>query len=180
MKQAKDVNSMNKKELVNLATDKLTAEYPDFDQSSFLRIQAFQDKDGRYVKFSNPVEFVPLNTCYLHGAKVRLSNLESLAVQPYENPDDYDDGNARFYRMSRDEEKQAQAILKAMDLPMSRDFSPGMTVTIIEKDSSYEVSVKTESEKTYFTLDKESGSINETLHKLLRNNDDEQRTEIVQ
>jgi hypothetical protein len=179
MKQTKDINSMNKKELVKLATDKLKAEYPDFDPSLFLRIQAFQDKDGRHVKFSNPVEFVPLNSCYLHGAMVRLGTVESLAVQPCENPDEYDDDNARFYRMSRDEEKQMQAVLKAMELPMARDFSPDMTVTIIEKDSSYEVIVQTESEKTYFTLDKESGSINETLHKILRSNDDEQRTEIV-
>ena len=179
MKLKKDIKKMNKTELVKLATNKIKEDHSDFNPSLFLRIQAFQDKHGRFVKFSNPVEYVPKNACYYYEAMMRFGNQEFSSLQTASNPDDFDVVEPQFYRMSREDEMHVQEVLKVMEMPVPREFLPETSMIIFERDFGYDVTLKTESEKTFFTLDKKTGEIQETLHEELAQHDDDCCTEIT-
>jgi hypothetical protein len=66
----KDVGKLSKDELVVLAVTKMREEVPSFDPIRFSRVRAFQKGNERRVEFSNPVEFVPRNTCAYYSASV--------------------------------------------------------------------------------------------------------------
>jgi hypothetical protein len=175
----KDAGKMSKAELVKLAVRQVKEQEPSFDPNLFARVRAFQRGNERRVEFSNPVEFVPPNTCAYYSAAVYFGEIESVSCSEASNPDGFECDEPRFYQPTADDEKVAAEILRTMELPPAKDIGPDETITIYDKDSKYEIIDRTECGVAYFDLDKKSKQFEETMHEDLILDDEEAFTEMV-
>jgi len=174
----KDAGKLSKAELVKLAVKKVKEHEPGFDPSRFSRVRAFQRGNERRVEFSNPVEFVPRDTCAYYSASVYLGELESVSCDEASNPDGFECDEPRFYQPSADDEKAAAEVLRTMELPPARDIGPDETITIYDRESHYEVIQRTKYGVAHFKLDKKSKHFEETMHKDLAQHDEGSFTEM--
>jgi hypothetical protein len=175
----KDAGKLSKAELVKLAVQKVKEQEPSFDPNRFSRVRAFQKGNERRVEFSNPVEFVPPNTCAYYSAAVYFGKLESVTCDEESNPDGFECDEPRFYQSTADDEKVVADILRIMEFPSVKDLDPDECITIYDKDSHYEVIDRSKFEVVYFNLDKKSKHFEETLHEELTQHDEDSFTEMV-
>jgi hypothetical protein len=157
-----NVEKLLKADLVKLAADKLKEDDPSFEPAKFSRVRAFQRGNERRVEFSNPVEFVPLNTCAYYAATYHVGEIESTACKQASNPDGFKSKHPRFYQPTADDERVVADILRAMKF---QDLDPGDVVTIYDRKSHYEVIHRTTCGIVYFEFDKKSKKFEETKHK---------------
>nr|MDO8109036.1 hypothetical protein [Candidatus Sigynarchaeota archaeon] len=175
----KDISKMNKAELVKLAAASLKEREPGFKVASFSRVRAFRKKGGYRVEFSNPVIFVPQNTCGYTGAWLYQGELFSMGFDLASNPDNFTVEKPPFLELSSENEKCVKKILKSIDLPAPRDFSLDTSVHIYERDSTYDITLRTKTDEQDFTMDKRTGEVEPTLHKELMVKDDDGTTEVI-
>ncbi len=173
-----NVGKLSKAALVKLAVQKVKEQEPSFDPTRFSRVRAFQKGNERRVDFSNPIEFVPPNTCAYYSATFYLGEIESVSCSEASNPDGFECDEPRFYQSTVDDEKVAAEILRTMELPSAKNIDTDETITIYDKDSKYEVIDRTKCGVVYFDLDKNSKHFEETRHEDLVQHDDDEFTEL--
>jgi hypothetical protein len=174
-----DLGKMSRANLIKLAAKRLTEEYPEFDPKRFSRVQAFKSKEYYRIKFSNPVNFVPQNTCAYYGATALFGPLESVSLDSASNPEDFTVAEPHFHAPTVEEERRVRDVLALMDLPAPVDLPPGTSVSIHDTDSTYDITMRTKCEVAYLTIDKNTKEIRETLHKELAQDDEHSFTEIT-
>jgi hypothetical protein len=174
----KSVAKQSKAELVKLAVKNVKEQEPSFDPSRFSRVRAFQRGTERRVEFSNPIEYVPLNTCAYYSASVYLGELESVTCEEASNPDGFECDEPRFYQPSTDNEKVAGEILRIMEFPPAGKIDQDETITIYDRESHYEIIDRTKSGVAYFSFDKKSKQFKETMHEELAQHDEDSFTEM--
>jgi len=169
----KPIEKLSRTELVNLAVEKVKEDNPEFDPSLFLRIRVFQRGKERRIEFSNPVEFVPLQTCAYYSATVYFGKVESVGCQEACNPKDFQIEEPRFYQSTPADEAIITELLQIMGLPPPQEIDPDETIMIYDGTDSYEITIRTKYGVAELELDKETKQVEEKKHRELIPRQDE-------
>ena len=146
--------------LINMAIDKIVNDksFFGFNKENFNSIKVYFEDDDLYVVFSMSVLFSPMNSSYIYGITVSLTN-GSKSWSPLTNPKDRDGENPRsFYAPDLEQEKALNFIYKKGKAPDNTE------VTIFDHLKYYEVEEITLSSALYYKIDKTSRKLFDEIY----------------
>jgi hypothetical protein len=144
--------SQGRDALIELAAERLRDQgFSNFEPKHFDRISVKTDGTEVIVTFRMAIEYVPLNSCYIYGATVRI--LEKFISWAPKNNTGSDEAKAtEVFVPSQEIEKNLKSLLKILriNLPIPDDT----TFTIIEMEEYYQIEEMSKWEAVFYKLTK--------------------------
>ncbi|GMN07673.1 hypothetical protein MTsPCn5_30620 [Croceitalea sp. MTPC5] len=169
--EVEEIVLLGKDAIIQLALKKIKEAGLSTDEgisiANFTQIKVLTDGKEVWVSFSNPIKYLPKKTVFYFDIGVGL--LEgTVSTNRVSNPEDYDEKKIPFYKETKETKMNIQFVLEAINESGEvgeidiANFEDNMIIR--EYENYYDLSIVSESQESYYKIEKTSGKIYDSEH----------------
>ena len=158
---AVELKALGKEAIIDIAAKEIQRKYPEFSKELFGHIKVLVDEASVYVSFVMPIRYVPRDSTAYYGVLYGLADPDGpfSSWNSEANPEDlFRPGDTRFFQPTEESSEAIALVLKALEI-RPEDVYWRESVTIVEQETTYDVTCDSPSTISKHTVTKGTGEI---------------------